>query len=61
VARLAGPSDAIRLGSAWDVLASKQRDGSNPRVSRLDIEAAKTESWWGKVITVKPEQIFESR
>jgi hypothetical protein len=36
-------------------------DGSNPRVSRLDIEAAKTESWWGKVITVKPEQIFESR
>ncbi len=35
------------------------KDGSNPRVSRLDIEAAKTEKWWGKVITVKPEQIFE--
>src|SRR6266481_1617254 len=33
------------------------KDGSNPRVSRLDIEAAKTEKWWGKVITVKPEQI----
>ena len=37
------------------------KDGSNPRVSRLDIEAAKTEKWWGKVITVRPEQIFESR
>jgi hypothetical protein len=35
------------------------KDGSNPRVSPLDIEAAKTEKWWGKVITVKPEQIFE--
>lgn len=37
------------------------RDGSNPRVSRGDIAAAQTESWWGKVITVSPEQIFESR
>lgn len=37
------------------------RDGSNPRVSRTDIAAAQTESWWGKVITVSPEQIFEPR
>ncbi|HUM16711.1 MAG TPA: hypothetical protein VL086_13540 [Candidatus Nitrosotalea sp.] len=37
------------------------RDGSNPRVSRADIAAAQTESWWGKVITVSPEQIFEPR
>jgi hypothetical protein len=37
------------------------KDGSNPRVSRLDIEAAKSENWWGKAITVKPEQIFEPR
>jgi hypothetical protein len=37
------------------------RDGSNPRVSRADIGAAQTESWWGKVITVSPEQIFEPR
>jgi hypothetical protein len=35
------------------------KDGSNPRVSRLDIEAAETEKWWGRVITVKPEQLFE--
>jgi hypothetical protein len=37
------------------------RDGSNPRVSRADIAAAQTESWWGKAITVSPEQIFEPR
>jgi hypothetical protein len=37
------------------------RDGSNPRVSRADIGAAQTESWWGTVITVSPEQIFEPR
>ena len=37
------------------------KDGSNPRVSGLDIAEAKTETWWGKVITVKPEQIFEPR
>ncbi len=37
------------------------RDGSNPRVSRADIASAQTESWWGRAITVTPEQIFESR
>ena len=36
-------------------------DGSNPRVSRVDVATAQTESWWGKVISVRPEQIFESR
>ena len=37
------------------------KDGSNPRVSRTDVAAAQTENWWGKAITVSPEQIFESR
>ena len=37
------------------------QDGSNPRVSRGDIAAAQTEMWWGKAITVTPEQIFEPR
>jgi hypothetical protein len=37
------------------------RDGSNPRVSRADIAAAQNESWWGKAITVTPDQIFERR
>lgn len=36
------------------------KDGSNPRVSRLDVEAARTETWWGKAITVNPDQIFQN-
>lgn len=36
------------------------KDGSNPRVSRGDIEAARSENWWGKAITVSPEQIFQN-
>lgn len=36
------------------------KDGSNPRVSRADVEAARTESWWGKAITVNPDQIFQN-
>lgn len=35
-------------------------DGSNPRVSRTDIEEARTQNWWGKAITVSPEQIFQN-
>jgi hypothetical protein len=37
------------------------KDGSNPRVGRTDLEAARIERWWRTVITVSPEQIFESR
>ncbi len=36
------------------------RDGSNPRVYRADVEAARQESWWGKAITVNPDQIFQN-
>lgn len=36
------------------------KDGSNPRVSRLDVDAARTETWWGKAITVNPDQIFQN-
>jgi hypothetical protein len=35
------------------------REGGAPRVARRDIEASRAESWWGKVITVSPEQIFQ--
>jgi len=37
------------------------RDGSNPRVTRADIASSQTESWWGRVITVSPDQLFEPR
>jgi hypothetical protein len=36
------------------------RDGTNPRVSRTDVDAARQENWWGKAITVSPEQIFQN-
>lgn len=38
---------------------SNNMDGSNPRVTRADIEASRTQNWWGKTITVSPEQIFQ--
>lgn len=36
------------------------KDGTNPKVSRSDIEASRTENWWGKAITVSPGQIFQN-
>lgn len=38
----------------------RNREGSAPRVRRTDVEASRTENWWGQVITVKPEQIFQN-
>ena len=35
-------------------------DTPTPNVTRKDINAAQEETWWGKVILVKPEQIFEN-
>lgn len=35
------------------------KDGSNPRVYRSDIEDARNQSWWGiYAITVNPNQIL---
>ena len=36
------------------------KDGSNPKVTRRDMESSPRENWWGKVITVRPDQIFEN-
>lgn len=37
------------------------KDGSNPRVTRRDIEDARNQNWWGiYAITVRPEQIFQN-
>jgi hypothetical protein len=36
------------------------KDGSNPRVTRTDVEAARQQTWWGKAITVSQEQIFQN-
>ena len=37
----------------------RNREGKDARVSRADINAARTEGWWGKPITVSQEQILE--
>jgi len=39
---------------------ANHRDGSNPRVTRTDVVAARTDSWWGKAITVNPDQILQN-
>jgi hypothetical protein len=34
--------------------------GTNPRVTRLDIENSRTQNWWGKNITVEPGQVIQN-
>ena len=37
------------------------KDGSNPSVSRSDIEGARAQTWWGiYAVTVSPSQIFQN-
>lgn len=36
----------------------RNREGRPPQVSRRNLETARAENWWGKVITVSAEQIF---
>jgi hypothetical protein len=37
----------------------RNREGTQPRVTRQDIAISRTEGWWGKPITVSTEQILE--
>ena len=37
------------------------KDGSNPKVTRSDIDYARTQNWWGiYAITVDPKQIMQN-
>ena len=37
------------------------KDGSNPKVYRSDVEASRQQNWWGLyAITVSPSQIFQN-
>jgi len=37
------------------------KDGSNPKVYRSDIEEARNQNWWGiYAVTVSPTQIFQN-
>ena len=35
-------------------------EGTNPKVTRTDVEAARTQNWWGKQISVEPGQIIQN-
>ncbi len=35
-------------------------EGTNPKVTRLDVEASRTQNWWGKQISVEPGQIIQN-
>ncbi len=38
-----------------------EKDGSNPRVTRSDIEAARQQNWWGiYAVSVSPSQIIQN-
>ena len=37
----------------------RNRAGTEPRVTRPDIEVARAQEWWGKSITVSSEQIIQ--
>jgi hypothetical protein len=39
---------------------SLKNQGDKARVSRQDQRAAGTQSWWGKLVVVRPDQIFEN-
>ena len=34
--------------------------GTNPRVTRLDIANSRTQTWWGKTISVEPGQVIQN-
>ena len=34
--------------------------GTNPRVTRLDVENSRAQNWWGKNITVEPGQVIQN-
>lgn len=38
----------------------RNTEGSAPRVSRRDVDASGRETWWGRAITVSPDQIFQN-
>jgi hypothetical protein len=38
----------------------RNTEGSAPSVRRADVEASRIENWWGQVVTVSPDQIFQN-
>ena len=47
-------------GDHYSFSMSNNLDGMNPRVTRLDVENARTQNWWGKNISVEPGQVIQN-
>lgn len=49
------------FASGDHLLFSLRHRGPNPtpRVYRSELEKARQENWWGEVVIVRPEQLFE--
>jgi hypothetical protein len=43
------------IGFSW-----RNRQGTAPQVRRTDVAMARQENWWGRAITVSPEQIIQN-
>jgi hypothetical protein len=40
--------------------SARNSEGKAPRVTRADLDQARSQNWWGRVITVSPDQIFQN-
>lgn len=40
--------------------SARNTEGKAPRVTRADIDSSRAQGWWGRVITVSPDQIFQN-
>ena len=55
-----GHTTHFASGDHYSFSMSNNLDGMNPRVTRLDVENARTQNWWGKNISVEPGQVIQN-
>jgi hypothetical protein len=53
-------SHSSHFASGEHMSFSVRNQGSTPRVSRQDQRVASAQSWWGKTIIARADQIFEN-
>jgi hypothetical protein len=53
-------SHSSHFASGEHMRFSLKNQGSTPRVSRQDMRVAGAQSWWGKTVIARADQIFEN-
>jgi hypothetical protein len=53
-------SHSSHFASGDHMRFSVKNQGKTPRVTRQDQRAAGAQSWWGKLVVARPDQIFEN-